>query len=113
MNDQVIKTGKWGLRQRTIFIIFISSVFLLSLILTGIYIDIDRISVNLEARNQAPSLSHLFGTDWLGRDMLVRTLKGLTFSFFVGVIAALLSTLISLFLSSLSSLHRILDGAVV
>src|SRR5690606_6677067 len=50
---------------------------------------------------------------WLGRDMLVRTLKGLTFSFFVGVIAALLSTLISLFLSSLSSLHRILDGAVV
>lgn len=109
MNDQIIKNGRWGLRQRTFFIICICSVFLFSLILTGIFIDMDRMSVNLAARNHTPSLTHLFGTDWLGRDMLVRTLKGLTFSFFVGIMAALLSTLIALVLSLIGSLHRILD----
>lgn len=113
MNDQIIKNGRWGLRQRTFFIICICSVFLFSLILTGIFIDMDRMSVNLAARNHTPSLTHLFGTDWLGRDMLVRTLKGLTFSFFVGIMAALLSMLIALVLSLIGSLHRILDWAVV
>src|SRR5690625_6113183 len=67
---------------------------------------------NLEIKNQSPSLTHLFGTDWLGRDMLMRTLKGLTFSFGVGILAALLSTLIALLLSLFSTWNKTTDYIV-
>lgn len=50
---------------------------------------------NLEQRNLAPSLRHLFGTDWLGRDMLTRTMKGLTLSLAVGLGAGTASVLIA------------------
>jgi peptide/nickel transport system permease protein len=40
------------------------------------------------ARSQPPSLAHLFGTDPLGRDLFARTVKGLTISLWVGLLAA-------------------------
>ncbi len=53
--------------------------------------DWDRISV-------APSLAdgHLFGTDGLGRDLLVRTLHGGRISLLVGMVATLVSLLIGI-----------------
>ncbi len=51
---------------------------------------------NLSERNQAPSWTHPFGTDWLGRDMLVRTWSGLSLSLRVGFLAALFSSFIGL-----------------
>ncbi|WP_420901694.1 ABC transporter permease [Paenibacillus whitsoniae] len=50
-------------------------------------IDDEGLATNLGERNLAPSLHHPFGTDWLGRDMLVRTIKGLALSLRVGLIA--------------------------
>lgn len=38
-----------------------------------------------------PSWQHPFGTDWLGRDLLLRTLKGLSTSMTVGIVASLIS----------------------
>lgn len=52
----------------------------------------------MNERNSAPSLNHLFGTDWLGRDMFTRTVMGLSLSIGVGLIGAIGSTLIALFL---------------
>ncbi len=46
-------------------------------------------------RLQAPSWSHWFGTDNLGRDMLSRCLYGARLSVIIGCSAALLATLIS------------------
>lgn len=50
----------------------------------------------LNAR-QAPSLAHPFGTDALGRDLLMRTLKGLSVSMTVGLVASLISAVIAVF----------------
>lgn len=50
---------------------------------------------SLTERMLAPGWAHLFGTDWLGRDMFARTLKGLRLSLFVGLTAALCSALIA------------------
>jgi peptide/nickel transport system permease protein len=54
---------------------------------------------NLAERTLRPSLTHLFGTDALGRDMLGRTLKGLSLSLWVGLLASIISTAISLILA--------------
>lgn len=38
-----------------------------------------------------PSWEHPFGTDWLGRDLFLRTLKGLSVSLTIGAVASLIS----------------------
>ena len=103
---------KWNIRKQTIIILIITFVILLVMIGSGLFIDTANIRINLMEKNQAPSLSHLFGTDWLGRDMLLRTLKGLTLSFGVGILAAFSSTMIAFLLSILSSWSKLADNIV-
>ncbi|MDQ7832616.1 MAG: ABC transporter permease [Desulfovibrionaceae bacterium] len=68
---------------------------------------------DLLARNQPPSLGHLFGTDSLGRDMLSRTVHGLVLSLRVGLLAAAASSVLALVLGVASaSLGRAADGVV-
>lgn len=85
-------------KQRTLFMILISIIFLVIVILGGVLIDEGRIVTNLNDRNAPPSLDHLFGTDWLGRDMFTRTVMGLSLNMGVGLIGAIGSASIALFL---------------
>lgn len=102
----------FSVRQRTLGVIVLSCVLLFAMVVGGVFIQIDEIKINLEAKNNPPSLAHLFGTDWLGRDMFTRTVKGLTISLGVGVIAAVCSTFIALCLSGLSLWNRLMDSVV-
>ncbi|MDN7131825.1 ABC transporter permease [Halomonas sp. MC140] len=68
--------------------------------------------MQFDARLAPPSLAHWFGTDALGRELWARTLAGLSISFWVGCLAALLSTLIALSLAALATLSRRLDALV-
>ena len=70
----------------------------MSVVLGSILLDEGRIATNLHERNSPPSLDHLFGTDWLGRDMFTRTIMGLSLSMGVGLIGAIGSTSIALIL---------------
>ena len=54
-----------------------------------------RLATDLGNRNLRPSPAHWFGTDWLGRDMFTRTVKGLALSIGVGMIAAVCSACIA------------------
>ena len=101
-----------NVRQRTMATIIIASILLLAMIGSGLFVDTEKIGINLLDKNQAPSLSHLFGTDWLGRDMLMRTLKGLTLSLGVGILAAFASTVIALLLSLFSSWNKTADNII-
>lgn len=116
MNGKVSSRQKdklpFNLRQRTIGKIIIASAILVVLVVSGILVDGENINISLETKNQAPDSDHLFGTDWLGRDMLLRTLKGLVLSLGVGIIAALFSTIIALILSILSSWNKTADNIV-
>ncbi len=60
-----------------------------------------------------PSLAHPFGSDPLGRDMLVRTVQGLGLSLRVGLIAALISGVISLLLAVAAAVGGRAADAVV
>lgn len=58
--------------------------------------------INMLERLKAPSWSHPFGTDNLGRDMLSRCLYGAQLSVIIGLSAAALATIISVLIGLLS-----------
>ena len=75
-----------NLRTKTIVIIALSALVIISIFVSGYFIrDIPTSFVNA---NQMPSLQHIFGTDWMGRDMFQRTIAGLGLSIMVGFISS-------------------------
>lgn len=82
--------------------------FLIFIILISIFaflIPIDPDATNTANMLQAPSLSHLFGTDELGRDYLARTIYGGRVSLIVGVLAMLISTSIGVLVGTVSGYY--------
>ncbi len=99
-----------NLRTKTFVIIGISALVIISIFVSGYFIrDIPTSFINA---NQMPSLEHLFGTDWMGRDMFQRTIAGLGLSLMVGFIASAVSTCISIILGLFSSFNKIADEFV-
>lgn len=94
---------KMNRRQQTLCIIFTAAVFMFSVALGGWITGNEGVATNLELRNAPPSLEHPFGTDWLGRDMFTRTLKGLSLSIGVGTLASLCSVSIALVLGVMAA----------
>jgi|SRR5699024_8551671 len=105
-------TGGWNLRKRALTGVVAAVALLMVLIISGLFIGPDQLGINFELKNAAPSLSHPFGTDWLGRDMFLRTVKGLTLSFGVGILAAFISVVIAFALSTLAAFNKIMDAVV-
>ncbi|MCM3111612.1 ABC transporter permease [Lederbergia lenta] len=99
-------------RKRTLITILIATIFLVSVVLAGIFLDEGRITTNLTNRNSPPSLDHFFGTDWLGRDMFTRTVMGLSLSMGVGLIGATGSALIALILGIAASMGKMADRLI-
>ena len=56
---------------------------------------------NFSIKMQPPSFSHIFGTDWMGRDMFIRTIKGLSLSIIIGLGASIISSIIATILALL------------
>ncbi|MGI8934359.1 ABC transporter permease [Leptolyngbya sp. BC1307] len=81
-------------RQQTLAAIILGTLFLLAIILSPWFLGESGLTTVLTQRNQPPSWGHPFGTDWLGRDMLRRSLHGLSLSLRVGLLAASVSALI-------------------
>ena len=55
-------------------------------------------------KNLPPGTGGLFGTDWMGRDMLKRTVAGLSLSIRLGLLTAAISAAVALALALLASL---------
>jgi peptide/nickel transport system permease protein len=81
-------------RQQILVAIGLCIAFLLGVILSTGFLDDAGLNPMLIQRNQPPNWGHPFGTDWLGRDMLVRSLHGLSLSLRIGLLAASVSALI-------------------
>ncbi|USG68424.1 ABC transporter permease [Brevibacillus ruminantium] len=100
-------------RQRTLFGISFGSCLLAAVLLGAWLVGSDGLATQLSQRNLAPSFAHPFGTDWLGRDMLTRTLKGIRLSLGVGMLAALCSVVIALVLGmAAATMGRMADRVV-
>lgn len=97
------KKKSWNQRQKVLFGLTLSLVFLAAVCILGVYYTEASREADFSRKNLAPCIPYLFGTDWMGRDMFTRTLKGLSLSIFLGVITATISAFIALALGVASA----------
>lgn len=60
--------------------------------------------IHYSLKNMPPSWAHPFGTDFMGRDVLLRSIKGLGLSVQIGLMASFVSSLLALVLGIISAL---------
>jgi peptide/nickel transport system permease protein len=92
-----------NLRRRTLRMIALTGLVLLVVFAAGLIMRAEYYSADFSIKNKPPSMAHLFGTDWLGRDMFFRTLKGLSLSIVIGLFASLVSSVIAVALGILAA----------
>lgn len=89
-------------RVSSIITIIITILILTSITLSGVLIKDHSLKADFSSKNLPPSINHPFGTDWMGRDMFSRTIKGLSLSLVIGVIASLFSAIIAVIIGALA-----------
>ena len=78
-------------RQSTILFLIAAAVILAAVTVSGILLEERGMETDFSRTNLIPSVQYLFGTDWMGRDMLARTLAGLSLSIRIGLLTAVVS----------------------
>lgn len=101
-----------SVREKTLLTLGFTSSLLIIILIVSYFIPLDSIKTNFAIMNQFPSLEHIFGTDWLGRDMLTVTIKGLGLSIFIGFIASVLSAIIATIMGLISGINDYADTVV-
>ena len=108
--DRQMETNQ---RSRTVIFLIVAVVILAAVTAAGILTEGYAVETDFSQRNLSPSLQHLFGTDWMGRDMLARTLSGLSLSIRIGILTAVVSAAVALFLGTASAvLGRKADAVI-
>lgn len=102
-----------GNRRRTVARLVAACALLLLVVVCGGVLRPQATATDFAQKNLAPCLAHLFGTDWMGRDMLARTVTGLSTSVWVGLAASVCSGAIALVLALVSALGGQAADAVV
>ncbi|MBQ2227419.1 MAG: ABC transporter permease [Methanobrevibacter sp.] len=100
-----------NLRQKTLLTIALTALLLLVIFISGTLINAN-LPTDFSIKMQGPSFEHIFGTDWMGRDMFIRTLKGLSLSIMIGLGASILSSIIATLLAFLASVNKYTDTLV-
>lgn len=98
IKKEKIWSTQFGIREKTILSLAIFIIFFIGILIAGALIDPESFSIDLINKNQSPSIKHIFGTDWIGRDMFYRTLKGLSISMSIGVLSSIISGIIAIIL---------------
>ena len=62
-----------NLRQKTLLTIGLTTLLLLMIFISGLMIDAN-LPTDFSMKMKPPSFEHIFGTDWMGRDMFIRTI---------------------------------------
>lgn len=89
--DEVSRKRIWMM-----IIMILTASFILYVYIHGSLINEEALSSNFREKLMGPSREHIFGTDHAGRDMYLRTIKGLSTSIKVGFIGTIASFLISI-----------------
>lgn len=99
-------------RQQAILTLICSAAFLAAVCVIGGLGTEAAKAADFSRKNLAPCGEFLFGTDWLGRDMLIRTLKGLSNSILIGILASGVSACLALFLGIAAAFGKAADSVI-
>ncbi|MEK4361943.1 ABC transporter permease [Paenibacillus sp. FSL M8-0212] len=99
-------------RQRAVIWGSLAVIWITVVWLTGRLLPAGSTLTSLMDRNLAPTWAHPFGTDWLGRDMFMRTLKGLATSIQVGLLAACGGGMIAMLLGLAAASSKAADWVI-
>lgn len=77
-----------------------AAAILAAVTIMGIVLEDAALETDFARTNLAPCREFLFGTDWMGRDMFVRTLAGLSLSIRIGILTAAVSAVMALLLGT-------------
>ncbi|WP_158851742.1 ABC transporter permease [Saccharothrix deserti] len=81
-------------RRRLIPAAVVLGVLVGAALVVPLVVDLNQQYVDLASADRPPSLAHPFGTDELGRDVLLRCVYALRVSLAVGLVAALISSVV-------------------
>lgn len=84
-------------RTQVVILTAFMTIILIAVFSFGLLIPDDAVVGSFLSAKQPPSLAHPFGTDALGRDLFLRTLKGMAVSMTVGTAASMISAVIAVF----------------
>lgn len=107
-----MRKPSWNQRTKTLWAAAGILLFFLLVVIGGTFCAKRALISDFSAVNCPPGKAHLFGTDWLGRDMFSRTLRGLSISVLLGIGTAAASAGIALILGILAAMSKRLDAIV-
>ena len=76
---------RWNRRKAMAALLAVSVLLLAAIAIAGQVLREQALATDFTRKNLPPSLSYPFGTDWMGRDMFVRSLTGLSISIRIGL----------------------------
>ena len=88
---------KMNRRTKVLILTVSMALLLIAVYAFGVLIPESAYASSFRNAKQPPSWEHPFGTDSLGRDLLMRTLKGMSISMTVGLVASIISAVIAVF----------------
>lgn len=104
---------KFNRRTRLLIWTGIMAVVLVMVYAVGAWIPESYLASSFMNAKQPPSAAHPFGTDALGRDLFWRTLKGLSVSLTVGMVASLISAIVAMLVGIAAAMgSKVMDGLV-
>ncbi len=86
---------KWNRRTSVLILTVVMAVFLIAVYAAGVLVPESYTASSFLNTKQPPSMEHFFGTDALGRDLFWRTIKGLSVSMTVGIVASCISAVVA------------------
>lgn len=103
----------WNRRKTAVLLLAVSVILLSGITIAGHLLADAALETDFSRKNMAPSLQYPFGTDWMGRDMFVRTIAGLSMSIRVGLLTAAVSAVIAAAMGiSAAVLGKAADGLI-
>ena len=103
MKETLSLRNGMSVRQRQLIFAVIAGCFIFGILVWGTTMPESAYAVDYGQKNLVPSAAHPFGTDHMGRDMLLRSVKGMSISLQIGIAAAFVSSCIALVLGTLSA----------
>ena len=104
---------RWNRRKAMAVLLAVSVILLAAIAIAGQVLKERALATDFTRKNLPPSLAYPFGTDWMGRDMFIRSLTGLSISIRIGLLTACFSAVAAFIMGTVAAcLGRVTDAVI-